>query len=309
MRQKALPTANWVPVKGLWELKNGEAVYKSPQRNGEDPYGIVLSKIELKQGNVRANVTLGEDLEAARIMLGYSPLPGRYITVGLGGYGRAYCISEYSPGVGWIARQLAGDSSNLQAQREYALGVGIKGQRVLLSVDGIPVLEDVLDEPLSGQQVGLFAWGKGEAKFSNVKATSDPATAFVVIQLSDPYFDLYGGVIKPIAESMGLNCYLASEIYGPGSILQDIVQSIVESAVVIAEITPPNPNVFYEVGYAHALKKPTILLADRNTKLPFDVSGYRCIFYEDKIRGKPEVEANLQRHLEAVLRGQKGPVA
>ena len=63
----------------------------------------------------------------------------------------------------------------------------------------------------------------------------------------------------------------------------------------------PNENVFYELGYAHALKKPTILLADRTKKLPFDVSGYRCLFYENSIGGKRKVEEALEKHLKAIL--------
>lgn len=54
----------------------------------------------------------------------------------------------------------------------------------------------------------------------------------------------------------------------------------------IADITPDNPNVFYEVGYAHAMETPTILLKDR--------SGGRTI------AGKSGVEAALERHLSAL---------
>jgi nucleoside 2-deoxyribosyltransferase len=46
-------------------------------------------------------------------------------------------------------------------------------------------------------------------------------------------------------------------------ILHDVAQGIVDARVIVAEITPPNQNVFYELGYAHALGKPTILLAER----------------------------------------------
>src|SRR5262250_1329054 len=48
----------------------------------------------------------------------------------------------------------------------------------------------------------------------------------------------------------------------PASIIEDIIRGIETAQIVIAEITPTNENVFYEVGYAHALKKPTILLVD-----------------------------------------------
>ena len=58
-----------------------------------------------------------------------------------------------------------------------------------------------------------------------------------------------------------------------------------------------NANVFYEVGYAHARETPTILLARRGEQLPFYVSGYRTIFYENTISGKDDVASDLRRHL------------
>jgi nucleoside 2-deoxyribosyltransferase len=59
--------------------------------------------------------------------------------------------------------------------------------------------------------------------------------------------------------------------------------------------------VYYEVGYAHALKKPTILIAESPTQLPFDVSPFRTLFYENSIAGKAKVESGLKQHLEAIL--------
>jgi hypothetical protein len=86
--------------------------------------------------------------------------------------------------------------------------------------------------------------------------------------------------------------------------LQDIINGLLDSDVVIAEVSPANPNVFYELGYAHALDKPTVLLARRGGELPFDISGYRVIFYDDTIGGKPQVEETLDKHLSNIKRGQ-----
>lgn len=75
----------------------------------------------------------------------------------------------------------------------------------------------------------------------------------------------------------------------------------INTSIVIADITPNNPNVFYEVGYAHGIGKNTILLSDRKREqLPFDVSGFRTLFYENTIAGKGEVEARLRKHLEVI---------
>ena len=87
---------------------------------------------------------------------------------------------------------------------------------------------------------------------------------------------------------------------GPGVIFQDIQREIEQAEIIIAEITPPNANVFYELGYAHALRKPTILLAQRGAELPFDIRSFRVVFYNDTIGGKLEVERNLQTHLQAI---------
>jgi nucleoside 2-deoxyribosyltransferase len=109
-------------------------------------------------------------------------------------------------------------------------------------------------------------------------------------------------VIYPRAEALGLNVVRIDEVAGPGIVFEDIKRQIAEAKIVIAEITAPNQNVFYELGYAHALNKPTILLAQRGKELPFDIRSYRVIFYDDSIGGKPTLERSLQKHLEAILR-------
>ncbi len=121
------------------------------------------------------------------------------------------------------------------------------------------------------------------------------------MQFGEPYDSLYAEVIKPVSSEMGLEAYRADDVYKPGIILQDIIKGIVESEVIIAEITPQSPNVFYELGYAHALEKNTILLAEREHRLPFDVQSYRCIFYDNTIRGKREVEEYLRKHLSNIV--------
>jgi hypothetical protein len=121
------------------------------------------------------------------------------------------------------------------------------------------------------------------------------------MKFSQPYQELYDDVIKPVVDQFHLTAFHAGEISGPGLILDDIVRGIVEATVVIADITPTNENVFYELGYAHALRKPTILLVEKGKVLPFDISGYRCLFYENSIGGKRRLVEGLRKHLEAVL--------
>lgn len=76
--------------------------------------------------------------------------------------------------------------------------------------------------------------------------------------------------------------------------------------MVIAEITPLNPNVYYEVGYADTLSKPVILISDRKEGLkPFDVMAYRTIFYDNSIGGKSQIENDLRTYLCGIMDNYK----
>ena len=86
-----------------------------------------------------------------------------------------------------------------------------------------------------------------------------------------------------------------------GIIILDIIRKMIACDVVIAEITPTHSNVYYEVGYAHALKKPCILIAEKGTALPFDVSPFRVLMYENTIDGKHQIEDGLRSHLTAIF--------
>ena len=196
-------------------------------------------------------------------------------------------------------RALAFDSGlpSLEANREYDIDLRQTGQEIRMSVDGVPVIDRVLPQPLTGSQLGLFVWGKAQVDFSQLRIISASPQVFVAMQFGEPFNTLYQEVIYPRAMDLGLNVIRIDEVAGPGIIFEDITRQIAESKIVIAEITAPNQNVFYELGYAHALNKPTILLAQRGRELPLDIRSYRVIFYDDSIGGKPALERDLQETL------------
>jgi len=176
---------------------------------------------------------------------------------------------------------------------------------VTLMIDGVRVLRRSLPAPLHGDQVGLLAWGTSSVRFSEFSVHASARSLFVVVQFGEPFDSIYRRVIEPVSREAGFKAERADDIFAPGVILQDIVRHLVEADVVVVEITPPNPNVFYELGYAHALNKHTILLANRMVdRLPVDISRYRVLFYEDSIRGKPDLEGNLAKYLNEMRRGE-----
>ena len=125
------------------------------------------------------------------------------------------------------------------------------------------------------------------------------------MQFNTPaYEQVFSHVIKPVCEDreVGLLPYRADFTHMPGSVIDDIQRQIQESYVVIAEITPINASVFYEVGYADALQKPVVLIADQSVKqLPFDVRMSRTIFYENKIGGKELLQQTLKKFLKNII--------
>ena len=86
------------------------------------------------------------------------------------------------------------------------------------------------------------------------------------------------------------------------ALVNDIITSIRNASVILADITPDNPNVFYEAGYAYALSKPTILLCEKGIreKPPFDISEFGTIFYDNSIGGKRQIEEKLKNHLQNI---------
>lgn len=224
-----------------------------------------------------------------------------YVVAALGGFNYAYSVLQHSPGRGFELMEGAGSLSNLSAGERYDVEVFLDGQVVRMKVNSVSVIETVLRSPLAGSGVGLYAYDTAEVSFQNIRASKQAIKVFVMMPFSEPFDTLYEDVIKPEAEGLGFDIVRVDEIAGPGIILDDIRRQIERAHIVVAEITTPNPNVFYDLGYAHALNKPAVLLARRQSEMPFDVRPYRAIFYDDSIGGKKLVQQQLRQHLKATL--------
>lgn len=91
----------------------------------------------------------------------------------------------------------------------------------------------------------------------------------------------------------------ADEELNPSSISNDIFTKLMHSRFVIADITYPNPNVFYELGIRHAIKTGTILIREHvDFTLPFDISHLRHIEYTQEPSGMEKLSNQLKRTFE-----------
>lgn len=300
-----IPARQWAALIGNWTFPESGAHYAGPSTGGG--FGLAVCNERLREGKIRATVRFeGQDGalkgESAGVVLGYDLESGRYLVAGFGAFAFAYAVWEFDSASGWTNRKGTGLDRNLRYKQDYRLVVEQKGQRISLEVDDVAVLEHVLPRPLAGNQLGLYAMSEStQVTFPSFEVQRKAPTAFVAMQFGEPYDTIYRTVVRPEAKKLGINVVRIDEVNRPGIIFQDIQRKIEDAKVVIAEITAPNQNVYYEVGYAHALSKPTILLAQRGKELPFDIRSYRVIFYDDSIGGKPLVERTLRGHLHSIL--------
>ncbi|MFD6663701.1 hypothetical protein ACFWDK_15215 [Micromonospora chalcea] len=87
--------------------------------------------------------------------------------------------------------------------------------------------------------------------------------------------------IRPAVEAAGLEAWDGQEErLGSNIVHRDISHLLWHSRLIIAELTGRNPNVMYELGMAHAAKKPVILLLEREEVPPFDVTHIRYLRYD-----------------------------
>ncbi len=95
--------------------------------------------------------------------------------------------------------------------------------------------------------------------------------------------DVYDTIIKALSE-VGIDVYRPHELLTGDLIVNTITDAIRKADVIFVDISRQNPNVFYELGIAHALRKPTLLLmsSDANTNLPTDLQGFFYFVYNPK---------------------------
>ncbi|MFJ2710835.1 hypothetical protein ACIOZM_08070 [Pseudomonas sp. NPDC087346] len=134
-------------------------------------------------------------------------------------------------------------------------------------------------------------------------------TCFVVMAIGDQEFDgqtirrsdlrsRYDDLIREalLRARPDLDIKRADDISAPGTITTDIVTRIMRSDYVVADVTYPNPNVFYELGLRHASKPGTIIIKDLSgPRAPFDISHLRHIGYEHSLPGLKVLATELSK--------------
>lgn len=113
-----------------------------------------------------------------------------------------------------------------------------------------------------------------------VQVTSSNRIVFAAMPFDEIYNDTFFVAMRPAAMSVSASCVRVDLERFSGDIVEEIRKDIRESIAVVADLSGSKPNVLYEVGFAHALGKPTVHICSTALKdLPFDVSHWNTLQY------------------------------
>lgn len=130
------------------------------------------------------------------------------------------------------------------------------------------------------------------------------ADIFVVMPFLKELKPVYDDHIRPAAQKMNLTIARGDDFFTAKSVMSDIWNAMSACRLVIADCTGRNPNVFYEMGMAHTLGKPVILISQNQEDIPFDIQHIRYLIYDFTPRGMMEFEKSLTATIESELKDQ-----
>ncbi len=107
----------------------------------------------------------------------------------------------------------------------------------------------------------------------------------------------YSFVIKPSVEKHQFRIQRADEISNTQTITESIVSAIGRARFIVADLTDAKPNCYYEVGYAHAIGKPVIILAKTGTTRHFDLAAHNWTHWDTY----EDLKAKLDKRIDGVL--------
>ena len=176
----------------------------------------------------------------------------------------------------------------------------LKKAELLQEKDGKIRLLDVSNEPSREVTTNRSKRIEDLGKAAHISADD---SCFVMMPFSDHLGKYYSSIYEPAITKAGLRAVRADDdIFCTGKIIDQVWRGILEAKVLIAELTSRNPNVFYELGLAHALQKPVVLISSNEDDVPFDLQHIRVIYYDvhDPFWGEKLIEKVAENILSAI---------
>ena len=126
-------------------------------------------------------------------------------------------------------------------------------------------------------------------------------SVFLIMPFEEEFDSVYVDFLKPTLEEIGFEVIRADDIQDQQNILKSVVDGINRNDLIVADLTANNPNVFYELGLAHALRKPVILVTQSINEVPFDLKSYRLLEYSTHFSRINDAKGKLKEYGEGFL--------
>ncbi len=126
-------------------------------------------------------------------------------------------------------------------------------------------------------------------------------TCFVIQPLCEKYKARYDLFYRSAIEAAGLSAYRVDKDPSVGNIIAQIQEKIKAANICFAEISEDNPNVWYELGYAHAHGHEVVMVRQKGKELPFDIKPENTILYNETIDSDSEHRESIVRKIKKAL--------
>lgn len=176
----------------------------------------------------------------------------------------------------------------------YICGKCIESAALICENEGISIKLKEKNNEIDITTLGV------KPKFNKLQFIIKENHCFYLCPFTDPFNTIYKDHIIKSLESVGFTINRADEIFGTQPIIEDIWEEINCASIIIADVTGKNPNVMYEIGLAHTVGKPVIILSQTIDDVPFDLRHYRCIIYDYTPRGCQYLEDTIAKTLKLV---------
>lgn len=110
----------------------------------------------------------------------------------------------------------------------------------------------------------------------------DEEMVFVLTPFHDRHYDDFY-TIEKVCSEYGLRVSRGDEEFVEGDMLKHILEKMLKAKIIVANINGRNPNVFYEMGIAHALDKPVIVISKYGNEIPFDLRSKQMVLYKNRM--------------------------
>jgi len=157
----------------------------------------------------------------------------------------------------------------------------LEAAQLVEEVSGKKRVLDITHTPSESPGVSSIKTEDHLKKVSKGVSIAAGDSCFVIMPFADPIGGYYELIYEPAIKKTGLTPVRAdTDIFGTGKIIEQIWAGLKRAKVLVAELTDRNPNVLYELGLAHALNKPVVLISSNEDDVPFDVRHVRVIYYD-----------------------------